>query len=141
MEDAADAKVTPEVSAGKARTRELAGTRSSWLQLPAADLFLSQGGYGEKGFAGSCFEMLITGAVGGRVKFCDLIPLGPSRQQGLEALLPAVLLCISSHSGGRLLCGKLNHLTCLITDKRSEWDIRPSHGMGEDLSQFMTGHL
>lgn len=85
--------------------------------------------------------MRITGAVGGRVKFCDLILLGPSRQEGREEPLPAVLLCISSHSGGRLLCGKLNHLTCLITDKRSEWDIRLRRGMGEDLSAFMTGHL
>lgn len=63
-------------------------THSSWLQLLAADLFLSQGGYGENGFAGCCFEMRITGAAGGRVKFCDLILLGPSRQE----LLPAVLL-------------------------------------------------
>lgn len=82
--------------------------------------------------------MRITGAVGGRVKFCDLILLGPSRQ---EEPPPPVLLCISSHSGGRLLCGKLNHLPCLITDKRSEWDIRQRRGMGEDLSAFMTGHL
>lgn len=44
MEDGADVKtkVTLEVSLGKARTRELAGTWSSWLQLLGADLFLLQ---------------------------------------------------------------------------------------------------
>lgn len=46
MGDGADVKtkVTLEVSLGKARTRELAVTRSSCLQLLRADLSLSKGG-------------------------------------------------------------------------------------------------
>lgn len=52
MGDGADVKtkVTLEVSLGRARTRELAVTRSSWLQLLRADLSLSKGGSRGKWF-------------------------------------------------------------------------------------------
>lgn len=66
--------------------------------------------------------MPLTGAAGWRVQFCDLIHLEPSGGTGGAAAGGASPY--PQPQWRRLLCGKFNRLTCLITDKRSEWDIR-----------------